>query len=103
MSALDVVLTNLAPASDAASPWLVHRLDEQPVGQIDTPARVGPAPHPLKELLATQPLIVPTRETGFRTAHHRCSHAIASSLPGTDERGVLTSQSDVGCALACPK
>lgn len=64
--ALDVVLTNLAPARDAASPWLVHRLDEQPVSLIGTPARVGTAPADLRHLLTTQPLILPTRETALR-------------------------------------
>lgn len=66
--ALDVVLTNLAPARDAASHWLVHRIDEQPVGLIGTPARVGPGAPPLRDLLATQPLILPTRETALRAA-----------------------------------
>ena len=66
--ALDVVLTNLAPARDAASPWLVHRLDEQPVGLIGTPARAGGGPRPLRDLLADQPLILPTRETALRAA-----------------------------------
>lgn len=64
--ALDVVLTNLAPARDAASPWLVQRIDEQPVGLIGTPARLGPTLRPVRELLATQPLIAPTRETALR-------------------------------------
>lgn len=64
--ALDVVLTNLAPARDAASPWLVHRLDEQPVSLIGTPARVGTAPTDLRHMLTTQPLILPTRETALR-------------------------------------
>ena len=66
--ALDVVLTNNAPARDAASAWLVHRIDEQPIGLIGTPARLGMTPRPLRELLATQPLIVPTRETSLRAA-----------------------------------
>ncbi|WP_103258214.1 LysR family transcriptional regulator [Tabrizicola aquatica] len=66
--ALDVVLTNLAPARDAASHWLVHRIDEQPVGLIGTVARLGPGPHALRALLATQPLILPTRETALRSA-----------------------------------
>lgn len=66
--ALDVVLTNLAPARDAASHWLVHRLDEQPVGLIGTPRRVGPGPWGLRDLLAQQPLILPTRETALRSA-----------------------------------
>ena len=63
-----MVLTNLAPARDAASHWLVHRLDEQPVGLIGTPQRVGPGPWDLRDLLATQPLILPTRETALRSA-----------------------------------
>ena len=65
--ALDVVLTNLAPARDAASRWLVHRIDEQPVGLIGTPARTG-APRPQRDLLAAEPLIAPTRETALRAA-----------------------------------
>lgn len=64
--ALDVVLTNLAPARDTASPWLVHRIDEQPVGLIGTPTRLGPVPRPLRDLLVTEPLIAPTRETALR-------------------------------------
>mgnify|MGYP000952850840 FL=1 len=66
--ALDIVLTNLAPARDAASPWLVQRLDEQPVGLIGTPARIGQPGTPLRDLLAAQPLILPTRETAIRAS-----------------------------------
>lgn len=66
--ALDVVLTNLAPARDAVSPWLIHRLDEQPVSLIGSPARVGDPPRALTDLLATEPLIVPTADTAIRAA-----------------------------------
>lgn len=66
--ALDVVLTNLAPARDAASFWLVHRLAEQPVGLLGTPARVGPAPRPLAVLLAQEPLVLPAPDTALRAA-----------------------------------
>lgn len=66
--ALDVVLTNLAPARDAASHWLVDRIDAQPVGLILTPARLGTTARPLRDLLATQPLILPTRQTALRAA-----------------------------------
>src|SRR6056297_2239568 len=66
--ALDVVLTNLAPARDAASPWLIHRLAEQPVGLIGTPARVGPDQPSLIELLAREPLILPSPDTALRAA-----------------------------------
>ncbi|MFT7026175.1 MAG: LysR family transcriptional activator of nhaA [Paracoccaceae bacterium] len=66
--ALDVVLTNLAPARDAASPWLIQRLDEQPVSLIGAPARVGAPPRGLAELIATEPLILPSRDTALRAA-----------------------------------
>ncbi len=61
------MLTNLAPAGDAASPWLIHRIDEQPISLIGTPARLGPVARPLRDLLAKHPLIVPTRETSLRS------------------------------------
>ncbi len=66
--ALDVVLTNLSPARDAASHWLVHRLAEQPVSLIGTPARVGPKPTSLSELIARHPLILPAPDTGLRAS-----------------------------------
>ncbi len=65
---LDVVLTNLAPARDATSPWLVHHLAEQPVSLIGVPSRVGSAPRSLTDLLAAEPLILPTPETALRAA-----------------------------------
>ena len=66
--AFDVVLTNLAPPRDAATPWLVHRLAEQRVSLIGTPARLGPTPPAIRDLLAQQPLILPPPETALRTA-----------------------------------
>lgn len=38
--ALDVVLTNMAPAQDAASRWLVHPIAAQGVALIGVPARM---------------------------------------------------------------
>lgn len=66
--ALDMVLTNLSPARDAASRYIVQRLSEQPVSLIGTPARVGQPARGLTELLASEPLILPTPETALRTA-----------------------------------
>lgn len=63
--ALDVVLTNLAPPRDAASRYLLHSLDRQPVSLIGTPARAEP-PLPLAARLARAPLILPTPETALR-------------------------------------
>ncbi|NGQ92753.1 LysR family transcriptional regulator [Rhodobacter sp. HX-7-19] len=105
--ALDVVLTNLAPARDAASPWLIHRLDEQPVSLIGTPARMGTAPLPLAELIATQPLILPTRETALRAAFD----ALAARLGVTpilaaevDDMAMirLLTRADAGLAIIPP-
>lgn len=105
--ALDVVLTNLAPARDAASPWLIHRLDEQPVGLIGTPARVGRPALPLAELIATQPLILPTRETALRAAFD----ALAARLGVTpilaaevDDMAMirLLTRADAGLAIIPP-
>ncbi|MGC9418005.1 MAG: LysR family transcriptional regulator [Rhodovulum sp.] len=62
---LDVVLTNLVPARDAASPYLVHALSEQPVSLVGPPRLAG---RPLRDLLATEPLILPTPEAVLRAA-----------------------------------
>jgi LysR family transcriptional activator of nhaA len=105
--ALDVVLTNLAPARDAASQWLVHRIDEQPVSLIGTPGRVGPVRLGLRDLLATQPLIAPTRETGLRAAFD----ALAARLEVTpilaaevDDMAMirLLARADAGLAIIPP-
>jgi LysR family transcriptional regulator, transcriptional activator of nhaA len=64
--ALDVVLTNLAPARDAASHWLVHNLDAQPVSLIGTPARTKAQTQSLRAHVMAHPLILPTRETALR-------------------------------------
>lgn len=105
--ALDVVLTNLAPARDAASQWLVHRIDEQPVSLIGTPGRVGQVGLGLRDLLATQPLIAPTRETGLRAAFD----ALAARLEVTpilaaevDDMAMirLLARADAGLAIIPP-
>jgi len=63
--ALDVVLTNLVPARDAASRYLVHELSEQPVGLVGPPDFAGRS---LADLLATEPLILPTPEAALRAS-----------------------------------
>lgn len=63
---LDVMLTNLAPARDAASRFVVHRIDQQPISLIGHPKRLG-APATLADLLTREPLILPTPETAIRT------------------------------------
>jgi len=61
--ALDVVLTNHPPAQDATSRHLIHRIAEQAVSLIGPPALRG---RPMRELLAREPLILPTAEGALR-------------------------------------
>lgn len=62
---LDIVLTNTPPAHDATAPWLSYRIAEQPVSLIGTPERCRHA-QDLDDLLAREPLILPTAETVLR-------------------------------------
>ena len=63
---LDIVLTNLVPARDANSPYLVHHLADQPVSLIGTPDRSIANEADVADILATQPLILPTPEPSLR-------------------------------------
>lgn len=65
--ALDVVLTNEPVARDAATPFLTRRIAGQPVSLIGIPARQRPGDD-LAVLLAREPLILPTAESGLRAA-----------------------------------
>lgn len=72
---LDVVLTNVPPSRDARSPWLVHKLAEQPVSLIGTAARLGKAKadksrgmRKLAGLIESHPLVLPTPETALRAS-----------------------------------
>jgi len=63
---LDVVLINQAPSRDAVTPFVSHRLSEQPVSLVGTPKLLA-GDRDLTELLRTQSIIVPTVDTGIRT------------------------------------
>lgn len=64
---LDIVLTNIAPARDAASPYLVQALSEQPISVVGFPPD-GAGPSKLADLLTSEPLILPTPESALRAA-----------------------------------
>ena len=63
---LDMVLTNQSPPTDALSPFVTHRISEQPVSLVGRPDQQG-ANIGLKAWLAERPLIVPTIGTSVRT------------------------------------
>ncbi len=62
---LDVVLVNVAPARDAATPWISHAIAEQPVSLVGTPARIGENAT-LEQLLSREPLVLPTLQSSIR-------------------------------------
>lgn len=62
---LDVVLSNMPPARDAETPWIVHTLAEQPVSLVGRPERVGKR-RSVKTLLAREPLLLPSIESSIR-------------------------------------
>jgi len=62
---LDVVLLNQAPARDAASPWIAHRVAEQQVSLVGTPARLRGETDPAA-LIERHPLILPSADSGVR-------------------------------------
>ncbi|NJM84344.1 MAG: LysR family transcriptional regulator [Tabrizicola sp.] len=65
---LDVVLTNIIPARDALSPYLVHQIAEQPVSLIGTPGHDRGPKRSIAELLMAEPLILPTLESSLRAS-----------------------------------
>jgi LysR family transcriptional activator of nhaA len=63
---LDVALVNQAPTRDALTPFVAHRLAEQPVSLVGTRARLGKKARSLTQHLSTHPVIVPTAGSGVR-------------------------------------
>ena len=63
---IDLVLTNRPPPADALTPFIVHRLDEQPVSLVGVP-ELCPLDLSLAERLDRSALILPTAESGLRT------------------------------------
>ncbi|MGE0446526.1 MAG: LysR family transcriptional regulator [Vicinamibacterales bacterium] len=61
---LDVVLSNNVPPRDATTSWVVHTIAEQPVILVGRPSRTRS--RTLKDVLAREPLVLPSSETGIR-------------------------------------
>ncbi len=62
---LDVVLANILPPRDAATPWISHEIADQPVSLVGTPRRVAGTAD-LASLLTREPLVLPTVEGSIR-------------------------------------
>jgi LysR family transcriptional activator of nhaA len=63
---LDVVLLNQAPARDALTPFLTHRIAEQPLSLVGTRKRLRKKSS-LADRLRTHPVILPTKDSSIRT------------------------------------
>ncbi len=64
---LDVLLTNLTPPRDAATTWVPHAIAEQPVSLVGPPPGRGRRRRRLEDVLAAEPLVLPTMESSIRT------------------------------------
>lgn len=62
---LDVVLTNQPPQRDATTPFVSHRLAEQPASLIGTASRLQ-GTSTLRDRLATLPIILPSKNSSMR-------------------------------------
>lgn len=63
---LDVLLSNTPPPRDAATPWIIHAVADQPVSLVGPPQGRG-RKRPLDQLLRDEPLILPTAESSIRS------------------------------------
>ena len=117
-----MVLTNLPPARDAASPYLIHRVDDQPVSLVGAPSRApsgddtrsaaSNAALSVAQIVRAHPLILPTPETslraGFDALLDRLSldrHGIVPRIAAeADDMAMLRllTRADVGVAAIPP-
>ena len=63
---LDVVLTNRPPQTDMLTPFIAHKLSEQPVSLVGTKKLLGSV-RSVPQLLASKPVILPPPESSVRT------------------------------------
>lgn len=103
---LDVALVNVAPARDAATPWVAHAIAEQPVSLIGTPKRIGKGGS-LEKLLTRQPLVLPTMESsvriGFDALVERMGWRVRVAAEVDDMAMLrLMAREDIGLAVVPP-
>lgn len=62
---MDIALANHAPISDSSAPWVSHLISHQPVSLVGDPEKNYQS-RSLKELLAEEPLLLPSMESNIR-------------------------------------
>lgn len=103
---LDVVLTNRAPASDAMTTFLSHRVSEQPVSLIATPERIGQCAD-VATLLRAHPVILPARDSSARSGFDAfCArldvHPVIAAEVDDMAMMRLLAREDIGLAVLPP-
>lgn len=103
---LDLVLMNRPPPNDSLTPYETHQIGEQDVSIVGPPERLDPGSS-IKDLLLTQPFILPTTDSSVRTAFD----AMASRLSvrpqiaaEVDDMAMmrLLAREGIGLALVAP-
>jgi len=72
---IDVLLVNNAPPRDAATPWVAHAIAEQPVSLVGAPTKKRRT-RDLKQLLCSEPLVLPTAESSIRAGFDALVHRL---------------------------
>lgn len=72
---IDVVLANTAPPRDAATPWVAHAIAEQPVSLVGPPSKRRRGRR-LKDLLGSEPLVLPTADSSIRAGFDALVHRL---------------------------
>ena len=103
----DLVLMNREPPGDGLAPFETHRLTEQPVSVVGTPARLRDPDRPLRALLTEHPFVLPTRDSTVRTAFDALASRLGISLQvaaEVDDMAMmrLLAREDIGLALVAP-
>jgi LysR family transcriptional activator of nhaA len=103
---LDLVLMNRPPPDDSLTPFEIHQIAEQPVSIVGTPDRLNPK-IPIKDLLHSQPFILPTTDNSARTAFDAMASRLSERpqiAAEVDDMAMmrLLAREDIGLALVAP-
>ncbi len=103
---VDLVLVNQVPFRDAATSWTARIIDTQPVGIVGTPERIA-GRSDYAELLSSEPLILPSRDSGFRNGFDLLIEGLSQPIniaAEVDDMAMmrLLARADAGLAVLPP-
>lgn len=103
---LDVVLIHHSPTRDALMPFVAHRLAEQRVSLVGTPARLATGAT-IADLLASHPVVLPTPESHVRVGFDALTNRLGvrpQIAAEVDDMAMmrLLAREDIGLAVLPP-